>query len=102
MSKTEVRGTEEKKLKFSIDDILAVAAATYCESIGKTAGDYDLVPVRCRTNTSTSYPLPDITEKFASRVPEGTEMVADYRENIAMNNYIVLQSATGTALVPRK
>ncbi|MEK6853464.1 MAG: hypothetical protein AABX64_02160 [Nanoarchaeota archaeon] len=126
MNKAKVKGcgtenADEKRKTFSIDDILTVAAATYCESVGKTAGDYDLVSVRCRTSTPfrSSYPAndyrghadgaisarsrpPDIMEELARCVPKGTEKVADYRENIAMNNYMVFQYATGTALVPRK
>ncbi len=126
MSKTEVggRGTrtaDEKQKPFSIDDILNLDTATYCESVGKTASDYEIIPVRCRTSTlfRSAYPAndhrhhadgaittkscpPDIIEELARSVPEGTEKVTDYRETIAMNNYKTIQYASGTALVPKK
>lgn len=112
---------DEKQKTFSIDDILNLATATYCESVGKKESEYEFIPVRCRTSTpfKSSYPAndhrghtdgaistrscpPDIMEELARCVPEGTEMVTDYRENIVMNNYVVLQYATGTALIPKK
>lgn len=109
MSKIEVCGTvnEKQPKTFSLDNILNVDTATYCESVGKKVGDYTLVPVRSRlkTNFGTETEIgrcpPDIMETLARSVPDGTEKVTEYREAIAANNYVTLQYATGTALVPK-
>jgi len=122
MSKTEVdRTTEEKQQKtFSLENILNVDTATYCASVGKQVKEYHVVPIRSRSiypfrspspsndhrisdwaSTANRCP-PDIIEEFAGIVPQGTEKITDYREEIAMNNYAVLQYATGTALIPKK
>ena len=87
---------------FPLEKITSMSAYDYCDSQNKKLSDYEIRPIHARLVSRTvGDSCPDTRELLARRVPEAAEIVTDYQAQIAMNNYLVLQYATGTALIPK-
>ncbi|MBI2581535.1 hypothetical protein HYV87_00205 [Candidatus Woesearchaeota archaeon] len=96
-------GTVEEPQKFPLEKITSMSANNYCTSRSKALSAYDAVPVHARkvTKIDALETYPNILEELAKVTPPNTERVTDYNFAIAMNNFTVIQYATGTALIPK-
>jgi|SRR3989338_4929467 len=90
--------------QFPLEKITSMGAVDYCASRKKDLRlDYEVRVIQVRSGTpfKSDTKIPDIRELLASNVPGTAEMVTDYQAQIAMNNFLVLQYATGIALIPK-
>jgi len=72
-----------------VTNAVTTSAKDYCESVGKSLKDYNIVGVYGNAAVSDSSKL-----LFKGEVPVGTEIVTD----IKLGDYAI----TGTALIPKK
>ena len=78
---------KERSKPFPLEKILTVSARDYCESVGKSLGDYVMRGI------VNSY-----SDEFPKKVPEDAEVVVDYRLSSFERH---VKYACGTALIPK-
>ncbi len=105
-------------MSFPLDKILNIGLDDYLKTRAKTGSEYEMRGVHLskfywRGDYYESSSRVPIKEDFAERVPEGTEVVVNFRDNAAEVGaevdkdsdglgYYVRYSANGVALIPHQ
>ena len=90
---------------FPLNKILTVNVVDYCNSVGKTIFEYNLVGVHLDDAKTTD----QLISEFAKQVPPNTEVVVNFIYNVAVayskgilsDHKSSFQYASGVALIPK-
>lgn len=86
---------------FPLERILTVSALEYCLSQGKQLRDYDLVGLHAKIVVTARELDHDLKEELARNIPASAEIVVAYTPSRSLNNFMFVQYADATALIPK-
>ena len=95
-------GVNKLSKPFTLEKVLTCSIEIYCKSVGKQISDYVLKGIHLQAPEFEWV----MSEEFLKKVPEGAEVVTDYKHDIFFGSNgrscYKEEIASGIALIPKK